>query len=57
MGLNNEGVYERCGMGGRGKGVECGVVAWVRRSTLRLFGHLERMGNEEFVKKVYLSSV
>ncbi len=32
------------------------VVEWVKRSTLRWFGHIERMGNEEFVKKVYLSS-
>ncbi len=34
----------------------CGLVKWVKRSTLRWFGHIERMGNEEF-KKVYLSSV
>ncbi len=27
------------------------------RSTLRWFGHIERMGNVEFVKKVYLGSV
>ncbi len=33
------------------------MVEWVKRSTLRWFGHIERMGNEEFVKKVYLSSV
>ncbi len=52
-GLNNE----RCGMRGRGSGVECGVVEWVKRSTLRWFGHIERMGNEEFVMKVYLSRV
>ncbi len=38
------------------EGVECGVVEWVKRSTLRWFGHIERMENEEFVK-VYLSSV
>ncbi len=44
-------------MRGRGSGVECGVVEWVKRSTLRWFGHIERMGSEEFVKKVYLSSV
>ncbi len=56
-GLNNESMYERCGMRGRGSGVECGVVEWVKRSTLRWFGHIERMGNNEFVKKVYLSSV
>ncbi len=35
----------------------CGVVEWVKRSTLRWFGHIEKMGSEEFVKKVYLSSV
>ncbi len=39
-----------------GSGVGCGVVEWVKGSTLRWFGHIERMGNEEFVK-VYLSSV
>ncbi len=33
------------------------MVEWVKRITLRWFGHTERMGNEEFVKKVYLSSV
>ncbi len=56
-GLNNESVYERYGMRGRGSEVECGVVEWVKRSTLRWFGHIERMRNEELVKKVYLSSV
>ncbi len=50
-------MYERCGMRGRGGGAGCGVVEWVKRSTLRWFGHIERMGNEEFVKKVYLGSV
>ncbi len=34
----------------RESGVECGVVEWVKRSTLRWFGHIERMGNEEFVE-------
>ncbi len=55
-GLSNECVYERCGMRGHGSGVRCGVVQCVGRSTLRWFGHIERMGNEEFVKKVYLSN-
>ncbi len=35
----------------------CGVVEWVKRNTLRWFGYIERMGSEELVKKVYLSSV
>ncbi len=29
----------------------------MKKSTLRWFGHIEGMGNEEFVKKVYLGSV
>ncbi len=29
----------------------------MKRSTLRWFGHIERMENKEFVKKVYRSSV
>ncbi len=33
------------------------MVEWVKGSTLRWFDHIERMGNEEFVKKVYRSSV
>ncbi len=48
-------MYERCGMRGRGSGVWCGVVEWVKRTTLGWFGHIERLGNEEFVK-IYLSS-
>ncbi len=56
-GLSNESVYVRCGMRGRGSGVGCCVVEWVKRSTLRWFGHIERKENEEFVKKVYQSSV
>ncbi len=31
------------------------VVEWVKRSTLRWFGHVDRMENEKFVN-VYLSS-
>ncbi len=50
-------MYERCGMRGRGSGVGGGVVEWVKRSTLRWFGHIERMENREVVKKEYLSSV
>ncbi len=43
-------------MRGHGRGVGCDMVEWVKRSTLRWFGHNERIGNEEFVKEVYLSS-
>ncbi len=47
-------MYERCGMGSQANGVNCGVVEWVKRNTLRWFGHTERMNNEEFVKKVHV---
>ncbi len=50
-----ESVYESCGMGSHANGVNCGVVEWVKRNTLRWFGHIERMGSEEFVKKVHMS--
>ncbi len=43
-------------MRGRGSGVGCDVVEWVKRSTLRWFCHIEKMENKEFVK-MYLSSV
>ncbi len=54
-GVSNESVYESCGMGSRANGVNCGVVEWVKRNTLRWFGHIEKMGSEEFVKKIYMS--
>ncbi len=31
-------------------------MEWVKRNTVRWFGHIERMGNEEIVKKVYKSA-
>ncbi len=38
--------------------MQCGGMGEKKKkSTLRWFGHIERMGNEEFVKKVYRSSV
>ncbi len=54
-GESNENVYERCGMRSHANGVDCGIVEWVKRNTLRWFGHIERMRSEEFVKKVYMS--
>ncbi len=48
---------ERCGMRRHGSGEGCDVVEWVKRSTLRWSVLIQRMGNEEFVKKVYLSNV
>ncbi len=34
---------------------ESEVVEWVNSNTLRWFGHIERMGSEEFVKEVYVN--
>ncbi len=48
-------MYETYGMGSHANGVNCGVVEWVKRNTMRWSGHIERMGSEEFVKKVYMS--
>ena len=45
-------VYEICGLGNCANAVKCEVVEWVKRNTLRWFGHIERMKSEEFVKKV-----
>ena len=47
-------MCERCGIGNQANGVSCGVVECVKRNTLRWFGHIEGMRNEEFVNKVYM---
>ncbi len=44
-------------MGSFANGIGCGVVQWVKRSTLRWFGYVERMRRDEFVKKVYVSGL
>ncbi len=54
-GESNESVYERCGMGSHANIMNYGAVEWMKRNMLRWFGHIERMGSEEFVKKVYMS--
>ncbi len=48
-------MYERCGMGSHANEVNCRVVKWVKKNTSRWFGHIEKVGSEEFVKKVYMS--
>ncbi len=56
-GESDESVYERCGMGASANGVKCGVVEWLKRNTVRWFGHTERMNGEEFVNKMYVSEI
>ncbi len=46
-GESNENIYRKFGMSSRGEGMSCGVVEMVKRSTLRRFGHLERMDERE----------
>ncbi len=54
-GESNESMYERCGMESHVNEVNCGMVEWVKRNTFRWLGRTERMGSEEFVKKLYMS--
>ena len=54
---SNENVYERFGMGSKGEGIKCGVVEWVKRNSLRWFGHVERMKKEDLAKRVYNSEI
>ncbi len=55
-GENSESVHEGCGMSICANEVNCGVVEWVKRNSLKWFGHVERMGSEEFLK-VYESEL
>ncbi len=40
---SNEDTYEKFGMSGAAVGMGCGVVEWVKQSTLRWCGHVMRM--------------
>ncbi len=44
-GESNENVYERCSMRDCASGIKCRVVEWVKRNTLRWFGHTEKMNS------------
>ena len=54
---SNESVYNRFGMESRGEGIKCGVVEWVKRNSLRWFGHVERMQKEDLAKRLYNSEI
>ncbi len=53
-GESNESMYKRFGMGVTAKGVNCGVVEWVKHGSLRQFGHVMRMNENKCVKRVNL---
>ncbi len=55
-GESNENIYRKFGMSNR-EGINCGVVEMVKRSTLRWFGHLERMDERELTKKIHRSKI
>lgn len=50
-------VAYRRGMPERGKDMGCGVKVRVSQSTLRWFGHMERMHDDSLVKKIYRNKV
>ena len=55
-GESNECAYGRFGMS-EGEGMNCGVVEMVKRSTVRWFGHLERMGRSGMARRIYKDAV
>ncbi len=54
---SNEDMYRRFGMSEAAVGVECGVVEWVKRSTLRWYDHIMRMNECNFTKRVHDSTI
>ena len=54
-GESNESIYEKYDFAGLcANGMKCSVVEWMKRNTLRWFGHMEGKKGEAFVK-VYVS--
>ncbi len=54
---SNEDMYARFGMSETEVGIDCGVVGWVKRSTLRWYGHVTRVNECVFTKRVYESTI
>ncbi len=50
-------MHEKYRMGVCGNRMKGGAVEWGKRHTLIWFGHIERLENEEFVKKMYISEI
>ncbi len=51
-GKSNEDVHLRFGMSEAAVGMDCGMVEWVKRSTLIWYGHVMRMNECDFTKRV-----
>ncbi len=56
-GESNEGMYGRFGMSEKAVGMDCRVVEWVKRTTLIWYGHVMRMNECDFTKRVYENRV
>ncbi len=54
---SNEDTYGGFGMSETAVGMDCRVVEWVKRSTLRWYGHVMRMNECDFTKRVSESTV
>ncbi len=52
-----ERVMRRFGMSETVVGMDCGVVEWVKQSTLRWHGHVMRMNECDCTKRVYESMI
>ncbi len=46
-------MFGKFGISFKSEGINCRVVEVVKNSTLRWFGHLERMGGGELTKEIY----
>ncbi len=54
---SNEDMYGRFGMSETAVEIDCEVVEWVKRSTLRWYGHVTRMNECDFTKRVYENTI
>ena len=54
-GMRNEEVYGCLGIAEGAVGVNCGVIEWVKRNTMRWYGHVQRMPEDRLAKQVYMS--
>ncbi len=50
-------MYGRFGMSETAVGMDCGVVEWVKQSTLRWYENVTRMNACNFTKRVYESTI
>ncbi len=54
---SNEDTYGRFGMSESAVGMDCGVVEWVKQSALIWYGHVMRMNECDFTKRIYESTI